>query len=172
MPTTTFNNLPEEKRARITAALLKEFSRHSLADAQVARIVTSAGIARGAFYKYFADLAAAYNYLYGQLMAKLHTQSELQRPTLSRPASYVARVRELVTAAGGNRDFFRLHYTVNEGLLPARMPVAARAKLAADQWAVMVLAHEAIKDCFQDPGQQDQILKRLETALTMILGGE
>ena len=64
MPSTTFKNLNRQKKELITNALLTEFSQHSLASAQVARIVKQAGIARGAFYKYFADLTEAYQYLY------------------------------------------------------------------------------------------------------------
>lgn len=60
----TFTNLDEHKKQRVTQALLHEFSQHSLADAQVARIVKEANIARGAFYKYFTDLTDAYLYLY------------------------------------------------------------------------------------------------------------
>lgn len=56
MPSSTFTNLPDEKRQRIEAALLNEFSNHTLATAQVARIVKDAQIARGAFYKYFDNL--------------------------------------------------------------------------------------------------------------------
>lgn len=171
MPTTTFENLSAEKRARVTAALLQEFSQHSLAEAQVARIVAAAGIARGAFYKYFADLTDAYRYLYQSLMTNIHTSSELDQPVLATAANYVTRARELVQAAGAYRDFFRLHYTVNEGLLPPQMPVAAQTQLSAQQWSVMVLVHAAIRDCFQAPNQQDQILQRLGVALTAILAG-
>ena len=64
MPSTTFENLNLQKKELITNALLTEFSQHSLASAQVARIVKQAGIARGAFYKYFTDLTEAYQYLY------------------------------------------------------------------------------------------------------------
>ncbi|MEM5031883.1 hypothetical protein AAEZ42_05215 [Limosilactobacillus fermentum] len=49
MPSSTFTNLPDEKRQRIEAALLNEFSNHTLATAQVARIVKDAQIARGPF---------------------------------------------------------------------------------------------------------------------------
>lgn len=64
MPSSTFTNLPDEKRQRIEAALLNEFSNHTLATAQVARIVKDAQIARGAFYKYFDNLTDAYSYMY------------------------------------------------------------------------------------------------------------
>ena len=72
MPTSTFRHLTVEKRARITDALLTEFSQYGLADAQVARIVADAQIARGAFYKYFKDLTDAYQYLYGVALDEIH----------------------------------------------------------------------------------------------------
>ena len=50
MPSTTFLNLNEDKKKKIVQSLLLEFSNHSVSDAQVARIVKEAGIARGAFY--------------------------------------------------------------------------------------------------------------------------
>ena len=56
MVSETFINLSDEKKQKIEGALLKEFSTYPLAKAQVARIVKDAGIARGAFYKYFGDL--------------------------------------------------------------------------------------------------------------------
>ena len=62
----TFLNLPEEKRQRVTDAVFHEFSNYALTDAQVARIVKEANIARGAFYKYFDDLTDAYLYVYRQ----------------------------------------------------------------------------------------------------------
>ena len=40
MPSTTFENLNQQKKELITNALLTEFSQHSLASAQVARIVS------------------------------------------------------------------------------------------------------------------------------------
>ena len=60
MVSTTFKNLAPDKQARIQSGLLNEFSAHPLADAQVARIVQQAQIARGAVYKYFTDLTDAY----------------------------------------------------------------------------------------------------------------
>ena len=73
MPSTTFENLNLQKKEIITNALLTEFSQHSLASAQVARIVKKAGIARGAFYKYFTDLTEAYQYLYQVAILEIHT---------------------------------------------------------------------------------------------------
>ena len=64
MVSETFINLSDEKKQKIEGALLKEFSTYPLAKAQVARIVKDAGIARGAFYKYFGDLKDSYIYLW------------------------------------------------------------------------------------------------------------
>ena len=49
MVKSTFLNLPEVKKARITEVLLEEFSTYPLTDAKVSRIVKDAEIARGAF---------------------------------------------------------------------------------------------------------------------------
>lgn len=68
----TFTRLPEVKKKRVTEALLNEFSHHALTDSQVARIVKDAGIARGAFYKYFDDLTDAYMYLYRIAIQDIH----------------------------------------------------------------------------------------------------
>lgn len=72
MVSETFINLSDEKKQKIAQALLKEFSTYPLAKAQVARIVKDAGIARGAFYKYFGDLKDAYGYLYSLAMKEVH----------------------------------------------------------------------------------------------------
>ena len=52
---------------------MTEFSQHPLAQAQVARIVKQADIARGAFYKYFSDLKDAYQYAFKTVIGRLHT---------------------------------------------------------------------------------------------------
>ena len=73
MVSTTFKNLSADKQTKIRRALLKEFTEQPLATAQVATIVKTAGIARGAFYKYFEDLTDAYRYLYGVAMQDIHS---------------------------------------------------------------------------------------------------
>ncbi len=51
----TFYNLPEEKRQRITDAILKEFSSSSAEKVNINRIIKTAKISRGSFYQYFDD---------------------------------------------------------------------------------------------------------------------
>ena len=58
----TFINLNSAKKQKIEQVMLDEFSNYDLNQANVARIVKEAGIARGAFYTYFDDLEDAYLY--------------------------------------------------------------------------------------------------------------
>lgn len=63
MPTDTFKNLPEEKRARILDVAITEFAAHPYEAASISNIVRQAGIAKGSFYQYFADKQELYRYL-------------------------------------------------------------------------------------------------------------
>ncbi len=63
MPTATFFNLPEEKRARLLDVLLDEFAANDYKNVSIGRIVEHAGIAKGSFYQYFADKKDCYLYL-------------------------------------------------------------------------------------------------------------
>ena len=63
MPTSTFINLPEEKKQRIINAALDEFSSYPYFKASVSRIVSSANIAKGSFYQYFEDKKELFKYI-------------------------------------------------------------------------------------------------------------
>ncbi|GEO70707.1 TetR family transcriptional regulator [Levilactobacillus acidifarinae] len=168
MPTPTFDHLVPEKRARITAALLTEFSQHGLADAQVARIVTTADIARGAFYKYFADLTDAYQYLYGVALGEIHHAiPESRNGDLM--TDYQAVV-QFVDQVSNSRyyDLIQRHFTQNESLVPT--PPLAPTAMPATAWAAMVLSHATIKEILLAPDQQADALQRLRTALAALAG--
>ncbi len=64
MPTPTFFNLPSEKRERIIDAAMQEFAAYSFNQASIARIIENAGIPRGSFYQYFANLKDLYKYIF------------------------------------------------------------------------------------------------------------
>lgn len=73
MPSTTFYNLPEEKRERLLAAARAEFARVAYEEASVNRIIRAAGIPRGSFYMYFTDKEELFRYLmerYGDMLAE------------------------------------------------------------------------------------------------------
>lgn len=73
MPTDVFYRLSEEKRDRIYAVLLDEFSSKSLAEANVKSIVERLGIARGSFYQYFDDLNDSYFTVLEQETVDIHS---------------------------------------------------------------------------------------------------
>ncbi|GGP09931.1 TetR/AcrR family transcriptional regulator [Oceanobacillus neutriphilus] len=68
MPTSTFFNLNDSKRAKLLQAAEKEFARAPLPQASIANIVKHAGVSRGSFYQYFNGKEDAFYYL-----LKLHT---------------------------------------------------------------------------------------------------
>jgi len=63
MPKDTFNNLPEEKKARILNLAIKEFAENPYDVASISKIVREAKIAKGSFYQYFEDKNTLYQYL-------------------------------------------------------------------------------------------------------------
>lgn len=66
MPSQTFFNLSEEKKKRLIAGAMKEFSSKSLNDASISNIVKNSKISRGSFYQYFEDKKDLYFYLIGK----------------------------------------------------------------------------------------------------------
>lgn len=62
MPTSTFENLPENKKKIIIEASIKEFKRVLLSDASINKIIKDANISRGSFYTYFKDIKDLYMY--------------------------------------------------------------------------------------------------------------
>jgi len=63
LPSTTFLNLPEEKRQKLMDAATQEFASKSFADASINQIIKEAGVSRGSFYMYFADKEDLFRYL-------------------------------------------------------------------------------------------------------------
>ena len=172
MPTTTFTNLPAAKRSRVTAALLTEFSAHSLADAQVARIVKTAGIARGAFYKYFADLTDAYQFLFHTALADIHAGFGPVNAGQFQAQRYYDPVAAFVEHVTNSQQYYQLiqrHYAENESLVP---PLPVSVDLSAVDWAAMTLSHAAIKEVMQQPTAQAVILQRLQQALNLLASQE
>lgn len=63
MPTETFFRLPAERRERLVAEAIVEFSDRRFAEASLSQIVARAGIAKGSVYQYFADKLDLYRWL-------------------------------------------------------------------------------------------------------------
>lgn len=118
MVSETFINLSDEKKTRIEKALLKEFSTYPLAKAQVARIVKDAGIARGAFYKYFGDLRDAYLYLYRLAMKEVHMGSPARLKEFDPESFYQMTVNFIdQTKNSIYFDLIKLHLSQNQSFL-------------------------------------------------------
>lgn len=169
MPSTTFQNLNLEKKNHINDALLTEFSNHSLASAQVARIVKQAGIARGAFYKYFDNLRDAYQHMYRVAIQDIHTPITQSNHMLT-ASDYIDQIRAFVNEINGSRyrDFMKLHFQTNEGLIRDESNPYIKPHNALE-WGVMVLSHETIKDCLLQPAKQEEAIDRLAKALSALL---
>lgn len=171
MPSQTFMNLNKQKQERIKDALLVEFSHHSLADAQVARIVTTAQIARGAFYKYFSDLTDAYYYLYDSVLELIHP-AQIRQHKLLTAVEYTKRVKEFIERVCDSRYYglVKLHYQYNAPLLSGHQ--SSLMPVSTQEWGVMVLIHETIKECLLEPQNSGHALQRLQTLLKVILEEE
>ena len=70
MPTQTFLNLPREKRERILNAAIEEFGQRNVQEANLANIISAAGISRGSWYQYFENKEDMYVYVFDTLRAE------------------------------------------------------------------------------------------------------
>lgn len=173
MVKSTFLNLPEEKKQRITDALLHEFSEYPLTKAQVARIVKEAQIARGAFYKYFDDLTDAYLYLYKLAISEIHMN---MRPDDNfDPDHFYDLIVKFLdkTRHGKYEAMMKMHMLHNESELPDSMRINSQhlLKMTPQIWAAMVLSHEVINSVFADPKNEQANLARYKESLYLISKG-
>lgn len=174
MPTETFQHLSSQKKQNIKTALLKEFSTHPLATAQVARIVKTAGVARGTFYKYFADLVDAHQWLLMTVIKDLDLHPERLVQQIGRAYDYETMIEMLMKRIQQSdyAAFLKNYYESNEGFLVAQgIKYQQLERLDAKQWAIMVLCHQTIQECLMNPGDQQEIIQRLGAALVGIIGG-
>ena len=160
MVSETFINLSDEKKQKIAQALLKEFSTYPLAKAQVARIVKDAGIARGAFYKYFGDLKDAYGYLYSLAMKEVHMGPPTRLKEFDPEFFYKMTVNFIDQTE--NSIYFDLIKGEDEKQKDAFL------NLNSQVWAAMVLTHEAIDLALFDKKNKAKILKRYHESLCLL----
>ncbi|WP_295728886.1 helix-turn-helix domain-containing protein [uncultured Limosilactobacillus sp.] len=175
MPSKTFINLSEKKQLNMQSALLKEFSEHPLATAQVARIVKTAGVARGTFYKYFSDLIDAHQWLMKVTISDLGLHPDDLMQQRKTAGEYEKAICEMLNRVrqSSYASFLKNYYQANEGYLAARgiNHHSVAEKMDAKQWAIATLCHQAIKECLMNPALQKEIIKRLGTVLKRLIGG-
>lgn len=63
MPSSTFFNLPEEKRCRLVNAAWKTFTHTDFGSATISQIIEKAQVPRGSFYQYFGGKEDLFFYL-------------------------------------------------------------------------------------------------------------
>ena len=164
MPSQTFQRLTPEKKDRITSALLSEYSQRPLALAQVAPIVKEAQIARGAFYKYFADQKDAYQYLYQLALKEIHADTQNLPLTKETVDVFVEQTRLFLdtVATCKYRNLIKLHTLYNAAYLGEKpLPI----QLPPEIWATANLCHQAIKDVMLAPETKEAVLDRLKATL-------
>ena len=170
MVSETFINLSDEKKQKIAQALLKEFSTYPLAKAQVARIVKDAGIARGAFYKYFGDLKDAYGYLYSLAMKEVHMGPPTRLKEFDPEFFYKMTVNFIdQTENSIYFDLIKLHLSQNQAFIGEdEKQKDAFLNLNSQLWAAKVLTQAAIDIALFDKNNKAKILKRYHESLCLL----
>ena len=153
-----FTNLSEAKKETIDKALLKEFSHYSVKDAQVARIIKDAGISRGSFYNYFADLPDAYQHIFMKAMADIHHPLKKD----ANATEVAQEVQEFVGNISNSpyKDLIKMHYQFNYHELATSFEPKSEL-----QWAQMLLVHTTIKEILMHPNHQLEKIERLKHVL-------
>ena len=170
MVSETFRNLSDEKKEKIAKALLKEFSTYPLAKVQVARIVKDAGLARGAFYKYFGDLKDAYGYLYSLAMKEVHMGPPTRLKEFD-PEFFYKMTVDFINQTENSIyfDLIKLHLSQNQAFIGEdEKQKDAFLNLNSQVWAAMVLTHEAIDLALFDKKNKAKILKRYHESLCLL----
>ncbi|QNQ81243.1 TetR/AcrR family transcriptional regulator [Lactobacillus sp. PV034] len=175
MVKSTFHNLSDEKKKRVSEALLREFSEYPLAQAQVARIVKDAQIARGAFYKYFDDLEDAYTYIYGQAMQSIHLGVGKMMHKFDEQAFYQMTVSFIEETSNSKYyELIKLHLSCNDQLIHSNRMEKSRKTLPlnAQIWSAMILSHEVVNLVLFDPENKEKYLERYKTSLNLLKSGD
>lgn len=195
MPSSTFLNLPAQKKARVEQALLDEFSRAPLSQAQVSNIVAQAQIARGAFYRYFDDLNDAYRYLLCQALRDLHHDLPSSAPRSEAQESETPSGEEGSTARedtvkenqqADNLEklklsayqqaqafveqaqlsrYYQLMYWYYHENNASFTPSSFQPEESPTTWAIATLSHVAIRECLLDRENAHLYLARFREAL-------
>ena len=93
MPRPRFERLDEDKRSRILETSAREFANRGFDGASLNRILSEAGISKGAAYYYFDDKADLFATVVNHYWTRIRDEGDLRLDTLDRE-SFWPRVRE------------------------------------------------------------------------------
>ncbi|MDM5234126.1 TetR/AcrR family transcriptional regulator [Lysinibacillus pakistanensis] len=105
LPSSTFFNLPKEKKLKILEVSMAEFSEHGYQESSISSIIKKAEIPRGSFYQYFEDKLDLYKYVVEQVGIKKHEYSQYLTQITSE-MKFIDIVRNLFI---GGIHFYRKH---------------------------------------------------------------
>lgn len=163
MPTSTFFNLPPEKRAKLLRAAVGEFSQKPYGEVPLSRIIAGAGIPRGSFYQYFSDKTDLFVYVlshYGGRLKQLVLRclEDCGGDLLALPAALFDAMMAAFAGAGEEIRGVMAILRHNAGFDAGRMcqpPGLAEALLAAARTDTLAL---------KDPEDRQALAELLLTA--------
>jgi len=137
-PTTTFQNLPEEKRSRLVREATRLFAEKGYGGASLNVIVQRAGISKGSIYQYFENKEALFLYLFDE-MERAIRQEVKGRAAGSEPLDFFERFREVLRAGVSflkeYPHFFELYLKILfEDEIPAREELIRRMRLFSAEY--------------------------------------
>lgn len=192
MATRTFENLNEEKKNQIFDALLNEFSKYKLSEAQVARIIKNCGIARGSFYKYFNDINDSYSYVLDTVLHEVHFDvfEQIKKEKNNTLNAFYESTMDFIDKIDNSKykNFYKLYIEYNQYdlkqsnydyhklskdnliLLVDGQNVSDVSKIISIYKFVTMASHETIKSILMDE-DKEQALTDFKTYLQIVKNG-
>ncbi len=158
MPTSTFFNLPPEKRAKLLRAAVGEFSQKPYGEVPLSRIIAGAGIPRGSFYQYFSDKTDLFVYVlshYGGRLKQLVLRclEDCGGDLLALPAALFDAMTAAFAGAGEEIRAVMAIVRHNAGFDAGRLcqpPGLAEALLAAARTDTLALEDDEDRRCLAE----------------------
>lgn len=133
-----FEQLPEEKQARIVDASIAEFAENDYTSASLNRVVSRAGIAKGSIFNYFNTKKSLYDYIYGIALGEVKSYLRKVRdetadlPFEVRLAKIVDSGVQFITEHPRMaRIYFRLIYSADS---PDRQKIVRELQKLSDEY--------------------------------------
>lgn len=136
MPTSTWERLPEARRASVIAAAEEEFAEHGFSGGSLNVIARKAGVAKGSLFQYFHDKVDLYSYLSERASLRIRRDMEAVIGSLPWHDDFFASFGGLLLAW---EDYFRSHplelaMTVAVNLEPDRSARTAVRQVANEHY--------------------------------------